>query len=315
MRSTSQAQPDRQPDAGRGYTSPMLLIVNPAAAGGRVGRHWTRLRSRLSTVGFSPPEAFTEAPGHATEIAAAAVRSGEDVVVAAGGDGTICEVVQGLHDAKGGALGVLPLGTGNDAARTLGLPLELERAARVILEGGRRRVDLMRAGDHVVLNAIGIGLLGAININAADIKLVRGIAAYLAAAVGTLFTYRSPEIGVSDGVFRYKGGMTILAIHNGPTTGGGFRLAPAAVPDDGALDACLVGPVGIAGRLVRLGAALKGTLGKTAGAHELRFHRLELTTEVTLPCHLDGNPFHFEPPGMTFEVVPAALAVIAPRIA
>jgi len=290
----------------------VLLIVNPAAAGGRLGRQWLRLKARLTAIGFTPPEEFTTAPGHASELAAAAVRAGEDVVVAAGGDGTICEVVQGLHDAGRGALGVIPLGTGNDAARTLGLPLELEGAARVVLGGARRRVDLMRAGDRVVLNAIGIGLLGAINVNAAGIKVMRGIAAYLAAALGTLFTYRSPEIGATDGTFAYRGGMTILAIHNGPTTGGGFRLAPAAVPDDGALDACLVGPVGIAGRVVRLGAALKGTLGTTPGAHELRFQRLTLTTEVALPCHLDGNPSWIEPPGMAFEVLPGALEVIAP---
>ncbi|MFI5142930.1 MAG: diacylglycerol/lipid kinase family protein [Thermoanaerobaculales bacterium] len=292
----------------------MILIVNPAAAGGRLGRQWPRLCARLNKVGKFPNQVLTEAPGHATELAAAAVRGGERVVVAAGGDGTICEVVQGLHDAGGGTLGVLPLGTGNDAARTLGLPLDLERAAGVLLGGATRRVDLMRAGDRVVLNAIGIGLLGAINVNSTRIKVVRGIAGYLAATVGTLFSYHAPEVGVSDGTFRYQGGMTILAIHNGPTTGGGFRLAPGAVADDGVLDACLVGPVSIGGRIVRLGAALKGTLGKTAGAHELRFHRLELTTEVALPCHLDGNPCHIEPPGLVFEVLPAALEVIASRI-
>jgi len=290
----------------------VLLIVNPAAAGGRVGREWPRLEARLRAAGFAPRAVFTKSPGHATLLAAEAVASGERVVVAAGGDGTICEVVQGLHDSRGGCLGILPLGTGNDAARTLGLPLGLEDAARVALAGATRRVDLMRAGDRVVLNAIGIGLLGAINVNAAKIKLVRGIAAYLGAAAGTLFSYRSPEIALADGTFSYSGGMTILAIHNGVTTGGGFRLTPNAVPDDGVLDACLVGPVSIPGRLARLVAALRGRLGRTAGAHEIRFRRLELTTRVSLPCHLDGNPSSIEPPGCVFEVLPGALEVVAP---
>ena len=298
------------------YTRPMILVVNPAAAGGKVGRHWPGLQRRLRAAGFDPPVVFTEAPGHATELAARAVRDGERLVVAAGGDGTICEVVQGLHDvsrgAAGVALGVLPLGTGNDAARTLGLPLRLDVAARVILAGASRRVDLIRAGDRVVLNAVGIGLLGAINVNAAALKVVRGIAAYLVAAVGTVFSYDCPEVGVSAGTFDYAGPMTILAIHNGVTTGGGFRLTPAAVPDDGVLDACLVEGTGLPARLARLVAGVRGTLVAKRGSHELRFTRLELRTAAPLPCHFDGNHGHIDPPGMTFEVLPSAQEVIAP---
>ncbi|HQU32933.1 MAG TPA: diacylglycerol kinase family lipid kinase [Thermoanaerobaculaceae bacterium] len=288
----------------------MIAIVNPAAAGGRLGKNWPRLHRRLQDAGFDPPLAFTEAPGHATVLAADAVRRGETLVVAAGGDGTICEVVQGLHDAGGATLGILPLGTGNDAARTLGLPLRLEAAAQAILDGRTRTVDLILAGDRVALNAIGIGLLGAINVNAASIKLVRGIAAYLGAAAGTLFRYRCPEIALTDGAFSYRGAMTILAVHNGVTTGGGFPLTPAAVPDDGALDACLVEGTRVPARLSRLVAGVRGTLSKRPGSHELRFTRLELETDVSIPCHFDGNPSSIEPPGMAFSVLPRAQTVI-----
>lgn len=290
----------------------MLLIVNPAAAGGRLGRQWPRLHARLRAAGFDPPLVFTEAPGHATHLAAEAVRRGETVVVVAGGDGTICEAVQGLYDAGGAILGILPLGTGNDAARTVGVPVNLEAAVQVITAGTTRRVDLMRAGDRVVLNAIGIGLLGAINVNSTKIKFVRGIAAYLAAAAGTLFSYDCPEIALSTGPFKYRGRMTILAIHSGVTTGGGFRLTPAALPDDGSLDALLVEATSVPARLARLVAAVQGTIAKKRGSHELRFTRLELETAVPLPCHFDGNPSHIEPPGMTFEVLPAAQVVLAP---
>jgi len=288
----------------------MLLIVNPAAAGGRVGRQWARTHRRLRAASFDPPMVFTEAPGHATELAAEAVRLGETQVVAAGGDGTICEVVQGLHDAGGAALGILPLGTGNDAARTLGLPLRLEPAAEAILAGRTRRVDLILAGDRVVLNAIGIGLLGAINVNAASIKVVRGIAAYLVAAAGTLFRYRCPEITLAGDSFDYTGAMTILAVHNGVTTGGGFRLTPAAIPDDGALDALLVEATGVPVRLARLVAAVAGTVHAKPGSHEIRFTRLDLKTAVPIPCHFDGNASSIEPPGITFTVLPAAQEVI-----
>ena len=290
----------------------MLLVVNPAAAGGRLGRQWPRLRVRLAAAGLDAPSVSTEAPGHATELAADAVRRGERVIVAAGGDGTICEVLQGLHDAGGGTLGILPLGTGNDAARTVGVPLRLEEAVGTLLGGATRRVDLIRAGDRVVLNAIGVGLLGAINVNAASIKIVRGIAAYLGAAAGTLLSYDCPQITLGNGSFTYRGRMTILAIHNGVTTGGGFRLAPAAIPDDGALDACLVEATTIPARLARLVAGVRGTLGAKNGSHELRFTRLDLGTDARLPCHFDGNPSHIDPPGMTFAVAPDAQEVIVP---
>jgi len=290
----------------------MHLVMNPAAAGGRVGRDWPRLQQRLAAVGLTPSHSVTKAPGHATDLAAEAAAAGHDVVVAAGGDGTICEVLQGLQAAGRGALAILPLGTGNDAARSLGLPLGLEAAARAVLAGERRRVDLMQAGDRVVLNAIGIGLLGAINVNAASIKWTRGISAYLAAAVGTLFNYRCPEIELVDGSFHYRGPMTILAIHNGPTTGGGFRLCPAARTDDGALDATLVGGTGVAARLGAVAHAIRGTLGTQSYTQELRFTRLALSCDERLPFHWDGNPAYIDPPGLEFSILPAAQEVVVP---
>lgn len=286
------------------------LIVNPAAAGGKVGRSWVRLEPRIRRAGLDVPTTFTEAPGHATTLARELAAGGEEAIVVAGGDGTICEVVQGLHDAGHGRVALLPLGTGNDAARTLGLPLDLEGAVRVAIGHGRRHVDLMRLGERIVFNAIGVGLLGSININAAAIKVVRGIGAYLVAAAGTLLRYRPIPVEIMDGRFSYRGGLTILAVHNGPTTGGGFRLAPAAVPDDGMLDGCLVGPIGVPGRLSCLVSALRGRLGRRQGSHELRFQRLEIVTSEPLPSHLDGNPYVVQPPGVTIEVLPGALQVV-----
>lgn len=291
----------------------MHLVVNPAAGGGKVGRHWPRLRERLRAAGLDAPFSMTAAPGHAGVLAREAIAAGADVVVAVGGDGTICEVLQGLHGAGApAALGILPLGTGNDAARTLGLPLGLEDAARLLLAGERRRVDLMRAGERVVLNAIGVGLLGSINVNSTTIKWVRGMAAYLVSGVFTLFDYRCPEIELTNGVFRYSGPMTILAIHNGVTTGGGFRLCPTALPDDGELDATLVTKTGVPARVGALVDCLRGTLGRKAFTHEVRFGRLELRCTERLPYHWDGNPDHIEPPGIDFEVLPGALEVVAP---
>jgi len=288
------------------------IIVNPAAAGGRLGREWPQLEQKLAGWGLAAEAVLTEAPGHATQLAFAAATDGVERIVVAGGDGTLCEAVEGLHRAGHGELAILPLGTGNDGARTLGVPLDLEDAVHAAVNGRTRSVDLIRVGDRVVLNAIGVGLTGDINDRAASIKWVRGIAVYLVAAVWALFRYRMQEVRMVTDRQEYRGSMVILAVHGGPTTGGGFALTPAAVIDDGLLDACLVPEVGVAGRLARLIAAMKGTLGRKSGTLELQSPWLEFHFERPLPAHLDGNSVTLEPPMVRFEVLPGALKVVVP---
>ena len=290
----------------------MRIIVNPAAAGGRLGRQWPQTAQRLADAGLALPAVFTEAPGHATELAAAAVAEGIRRVAVAGGDGTVCEAAEGLHRAGGGELAILPLGTGNDAARTLGLPLKLEEAARLAVNGACRPVDLIAVGDHVVLNAIGVGLTGDINDRAAKIKWIRGLTVYLLATLSSLFRYPMQNVRMMTEGGDYKGSMLILAVHGGPTTGGGFALTPKAIIDDGLLDACLVEEVGPLGRLARLAAAMQGNLGQKKGAHELQSPWLELHFDHPLPAHLDGNSVTLQPPLVRFEVLPGALQVVVP---
>jgi diacylglycerol kinase (ATP) len=233
--------------------------------------------------------------------------------VVAGGDGTVCEAAEGMAWAGSGELAVLPLGTGNDAARTLGVPLDLETAAGVAHSGVARSVDLIKVDDRLVLNAIGIGLTADINQRAARIKWVRGIAVYLVTAAVSLFRFRAPEVRITFGDREIRSSMTILAVHNGPTTGGGFALTPEAVADDGLLDATLVPDVPVAGRLKRLIGALRGTLHTMEGSIALQASSLELHHDEVLAVHFDGNQARLEPPVTRFDVLPGALKVVVPR--
>jgi len=291
----------------------MKIIVNPAAAGGRLGREWPDRHERLRQLGVDGEVVFTEGPWHATELARRAVEEGHERVVAVGGDGTMNQAAGGLSRAGGGTLCLVPLGTGNDIARTLGVPLDWQQAAAVALDGEVRAVDLMRVGDHLVLNAIGVGLLGDINARAARVKRVRGLAVYLATAIVSLVKFESPPVEIVTPDDRYRGGMTILAVHGGPTTGGGFNLAPRAVPDDGLLDATLVPGIGPLGRVPRLLAAMRGTLGRMEGTVELRAPWLEMRFDRPLPTHVDGDQITLEPPVARFEVIPKAVTVAVPR--
>ncbi len=209
-------------------------------------------------------------------------------------------------------LAILPLGTGNDGARTLGVPLNLKDAVHAAVHGRTRAVDLIRVGDRVVLNAIGVGMTGDINDRAMKIKMVRGITMYLLATLSALFRYRQQAIRMVTEQGEIEVGMLILAVHGGPTTGGGFALTPKAVIDDGLLDACLAEECGPLGRLIRLVAAMRGTLGCKRGSHELQTRYVELHFDRPLPAHLDGNSVTLQPPMVRFEVLPGALQVVVP---
>ena len=291
----------------------MQVIVNPAAAGGRLEREWLRIQPRLEAAGLTCEAVYTEAPYHAADLARRMVAAGATRILVAGGDGTVCETAEGLAEAGGGCeLAVLPLGTGNDAARTLGIPTDLDQAARTALGGTVREVDLIRVGDRLVLNAIGIGLTADINERAARIKWIRGIAVYLGTAAVSLFKFRAPEVRIVAADRVIDSTMTILAVHNGPTTGGGFALTPDAVPDDGLLDVTLVPDVPVTGRLQRLVGGLRGTVHTMAGSVALQTSVLELHHDEPLAVHFDGNPGTLEGPVTRFEIVPKALKVVVP---
>ncbi len=294
-------------------SGPDVVIVNPAAAGGRLRREWPALERQANALGLAAPTLMTEAPSHATELAAEAARDGAELIAVAGGDGTVCEAAEGLYRAGRGRLAVLPLGTGNDFARTVGVPARFDAAVRVALNGHERCIDLIRVGERIAINAIGLGLTADINVRAMRVKFVRGIAVYAVTALVSLVRYTPPEVLLRCGEVEYSGPMTILAVHNGPTTGGGFRLTPAADPADGRLDACLVGRVSVLGRLARLVAALRGTLGRLPGSLEVSAPWLDLEFSEPLAIHIDGNPAVLAPPSTRFEIVPDALWVkVAP---
>lgn len=291
----------------------MQTIVNPAAAGGRLEREWLKVQARLEARGLHCEAIFTEAPYHAAELARTMARDGAERIFVAGGDGTVCEAAEGLAEAGDGCeLGILPLGTGNDAARTLGIPIDPVAAAQIASTGDARPVDLIRVGDRLVLNAIGIGLTADINERAARVKWVRGIAVYLGTAAVSLFKFQAPEVRIIAGDRVIDSTMTILAVHNGPTTGGGFALTPNAVPDDGLLDVTLVPDVPVSGRLKRLIGALKGTIHTMDGSIALRAKALELHHDEPLAVHFDGNAGTLDGPITRFEIVPKALRVVVP---
>lgn len=277
---------------------PTLLLINPAAGRGRARRLRARVERGVREAGLDCEIAVTTGPGDAKRIAAEAVREGITRIIVAGGDGTIHEVANGLLEAPAAedgatraAIGLIPLGTGNDFAKLVNVyKLPPEAAAARMARGEARVFDVGRALGEYFDNILGIGFDAEAVRQANRIRRLRGIAVYLAAVYKTFVLFRPPVLEISAHEYREKGAMMMLAAAIGVAAGGGFYITPSADPSDGLLDVCLIRKVGLWTFLRAVPRVMKGT---HVGLKEVSLFR---TASVTIRCedaplvlHLDGE--------------------------
>lgn len=268
---------------------------------------------RLAAAGLPAELCLTERPGHATELAREAVRAGTEVVVAAGGDGTVNDVIQALAGHTT-ALGVLPLGTVNVWAREVGIPMDPWLAADVLVTGVRRRVDLGRAGVRYFLLMAGIGFDAEVTRRVEAGRLKRfGLKMFgFFLAVGTLaFTERPVRISIRREGQRRATSALMMIIGNTRLYGGALTFTPRAVADDGWLDVAIMGGGGL---LYRVGVFVRALLRRPVRGPRVRYQRvrsIRVESDPPLPVQVDGELIGRLP--MTFSVAPQALTVIVPR--
>ncbi|MFS7925092.1 putative diacylglycerol kinase (ATP) [Helianthus anomalus] len=232
----------------------LVFIVNPRGANGRTGREWKKLlpylRFRLGT-DCNISESLTEGPSHAIDITREAIREGADAVVAVGGDGTLHEVVNGFfwggkpvskHDSKvprTTSLGLIPLGTGSDFARTFGWSNDPVDAIERLVKGSRSRIDVgvitKEGGDlHYFINVADIHLSAKAGYHASKYKRF-GNLCYVIGALQAFFGHQNHDlkIRVNDGEWELYPKVTALCIGNAQFFGGGMRITPNAHPSSG----------------------------------------------------------------------------------
>ena len=300
----------------------VAFLLNPAARSGRAARVAPELQRAARELGVDGAVHLTARPRHAERLARE-LAPGVDVVVAVGGDGTVSEVVAGL---AGGPvpLGIVPLGTGNDLAATLGVPRGVREAvARVVRPDAElRRIDLLdvawtdrggAAGERVVANAVGVGFDAAAAAGAARYKRLGGTAAYIASVLRTLGGWSRPTRTArvwADGALVHDGPLFLCEIGNGPRVGGGFVLTPGARLDDGVADVCLVGHVATGRALRLLPRAIRGThvAAPEVAVARAREVRVEAAGDA-VPVHGDGESLSAGVAELTARVRPGALAV------
>jgi diacylglycerol kinase (ATP) len=290
------------------------VIFNPTAKGDKA----RRFRANLDNIGAKATLAQTTAPQDARRLAKEAVELGFELVVAAGGDGTLNEVLNGIGDAPQGferaCLGVLPLGTVNVFAREVGIPADLPGAWETLLAGCESRIDLPRiqygepASFRYFAQLAGAGLdARAIELVDWPLKKKIGSGAYVVAGFKALRTKHEP-ICVSTSTHEECG--ELILVGNGQLYGGNYQIFPNAKSRDGLLEVCVFPKVSWSIAL-HYGASLlvRGALPLSAG-RQFQAEALRLTSPAATPLQVDGELVGHLP--ASFTLVRDGLRVITP---
>lgn len=295
-------------------TSRMLLIVNPEARHGETGPLVPVIEQLLQSAEYDLT--LTTHMGHAAELAREA--QGYDLLVAVGGDGTVHEVLNGIMARPEGdrpALGLIPTGSGNDTRRTLGVPEDIAEATLALISGRRRRFDIGRCNGTYFNNSFAAGLDARVTAKAVEYKATTrraGLWLYFTALIHVLFNELYPHrVRLRwDDESDEQAEVLIVAATIGATYGGGFRITPDAVPDDGLLEVCLIDPLSLPQALVRLPFVV---LGKHTGMKVVRMSRhrsVVIESDEPMPAQIDGEVMvgnRFE-----VEVLPLAIECVVP---
>ncbi len=304
-----------------------VVCLNPASAAGRTGRRRRAILEAIESKLGPVDCAVTRAPGDAARIAAEARRLGRARLLVAGGDGTLNEVASGLLAddsiaAPSPRLGLLPLGSGWDFARSLDLPRRLDASLDVIADGVARRIDagraVVRAPDGATrgryfVNEASAGLSGdTIRIVGRLAKRVGARAGFALGAVAAILGHRPLDAAVeADGVRLYEGPLSLVVAANGRCFGAGMRVAPQARVDDGRLELVLVRGLSVPSLLANLPSLFAGTHGRhpAVSFHSARTVSIEPKGRAMF-ADLDGESVGTLP--LRAEVLPGALEVFVP---
>ncbi|KAL2892129.1 Sphingoid long-chain bases kinase 2 mitochondrial [Bienertia sinuspersici] len=303
--------------------SDLVFVVNPRGANGKTGKEWKKLlpflRSRLSS-DCNICESFTSGPCHATDITREAIREGANAVIAVGGDGTLHEVVNGFfwqgkpvssHSEKSAhttALGLIPLGTGSDFARTFGWKNDPYEAIERIAKGLRSRVDVgvITAEDkepHYFINVADIHLTAKAGYYASRYKTL-GNLCYVIGTLQAFMGHKNVDLRIDDGDWMNYDQVTALCIGNAKYFGGGMKITPNAYPSSGSLEVVVLQDFRWYDFLLKLHRLYNGTHLSVKNVTSRSVHSIEVE-------QIDhGDNIHIQSDGEHLGFLPRKLCII-----
>jgi YegS/Rv2252/BmrU family lipid kinase len=284
------------------------VIINPAAGRGKSKKLENRL-NKLLMEEFGEIDVFrTEYPKHAEELAAQ-LKNEYTVIIAAGGDGTINEIVNGMMGGKA-ALAVVPTGSGNDFTKMLNLPKDMSTVIKIIKEDKRKKIDIGKVGDRYFPNGMGIGFDAWVVRESMKVSRLRGFLIYLYSVIKTVFLYKNQTITFTANSETSLRDIFLIAIGNGKAMGGGFFLTPQAEVEDGQLDVCIIRALSKREVLLNLPKAIHGKHTELKQVEMLKTDKVVIRSDEGIAVHADGELLGMEFKNLEISVIPAALEVV-----
>jgi YegS/Rv2252/BmrU family lipid kinase len=305
----------------------IAAVVNPQSAGGRTARQWPQLASLLEGRLGRVATRFTGEQGAGIAMTRILLREGFDLIVAVGGDGTVNEVVNGFFDQDRpvrpeATLGILPLGTGGDFRRTLGVPAGAAEAIEILASGVPTLIDVGKAtfransggqASRYFVNLVSFGMGGQVASQSKNfMSRFGGKAGFLWATVKTFLSYRGRQVSLA-----LDGSPTLLpffianvAVGNGQFHGGGMRPCPAAAPNDGVFDVTIINYAGALKLLSSISVLYSGEVYSHPKVRHFEAARILAESASATEIEIDGEPLGTLP--LKITLLPRQLRVLVP---
>jgi diacylglycerol kinase (ATP) len=292
------------------------IIMNPYSGRWKAKAAIPDIERACQKIGLDYELAITDAPDHGVELAREAAQAGFSPIIAAGGDGCISEVVNGLMqvagDALAGPFGVIPLGSADDFADMLALEKDVEAACRVILAGHTRLIDVGCVNGRFFDNNSAVGLEPMVTITQAAMKRVKGTPRYILAALKAIIGHRPWHMRLTWDDGEYEGPVALVSVGNTRRTGGAFWMTPRAEPDDGYLDFVFAKKVGRLRLLRLLPTTFDGSHVEQPEVTYARTTRLTIECDPPTPIQADGELFTLSETHIEYTIWPGRLQLIVP---
>lgn len=296
------------------------VILNPYASRWVAQKRLPEAETALKAAGIAYEVVISQHPGHGIDLAASAAQEGFNPIIAAGGDSTYNEIVNGLMQAAGDepskiTFGLLPMGTANDLAANLGIPDDLGEAAKIIAASKSRPMDVCQVNERFFVNNSAIGMETAITVIQMNMKRVHGVFRYILATLVGIARNPQWEMKLEWDDGEYQGPVTLVSVGNNPRTGGVFYTVPHADPFDGKLS-FIYGSAPTRREIIQLLPRMfkpaEGNITESPSIHEIHSTWLRVHTEPGTPVHSDGEVFDMDIQDIDFRVLPGKLPVLIP---
>lgn len=267
------------------------LIYNPTSGREAIKKSLPAVLAKLEAAGYEASAHATTGAGDATNAAKIAIERGYDIVIAAGGDGTIYEVVNGLADAeKRPKLGIIPTGTTNDFARALHLPKSIEGAADIIASGHTMPIDIGKMNEKYFINIAGGGRLTELTYDVPiKLKTMLGQLAYYIKGIEMLPSIKPTEVSIEYDGKLFEGEIMLFLVANTNSVGGFEKLAPDASLNDGMFTLLILKKANLADIVRIVTLAMRGEHIHDKNVIYVKANRIKITAKKEMMLNLDGE--------------------------